>query len=272
LRREFGPEEGDDRMSIDAHLATGAAVRRRTTRALLVLAVVAALFGLFGAYREAQADTYQELKACLRSAIDTTQPGSWARFVAVLDCYAAWGDQKLSLNLEVDPASTGYDTFAERPRLLIAGEAAVTVDLDILSGDNLEDVDLYLVNDANNPADPNFGVLVGSDASSAGGWSITFDPDDGGVDDWDGVLVAEAHFTGHDLEEDGDMAVIYTTRDSSPSVGGILEDPDVEALPSEAADSGDGLSAGVIAGIAGVAAAAVATAGGGFALWRRRIR
>jgi hypothetical protein len=56
------------------------------------------------------------------------------------------------------------------------------------------------------------------------------------------------------------------------NVGGILEDPDVEALPSEAADSGDGLSAGVIAGIAGVAAAAVATAGGGFALWRRRIR
>jgi hypothetical protein len=69
-----------------------------------------------------------------------------------------------------------------------------------------------------------------------------------------------------------DDARLRVTSGSGGEVGGVLEDPDAATLPSEAADDSGGLSAGAYAAIAGAAAAALATATGGFALWRRRIR
>ncbi|MEW6584529.1 MAG: LPXTG cell wall anchor domain-containing protein [Nitrospirota bacterium] len=165
--------------------------------------------------KESHADTYHQLKQCLKNCIDTTPALSWDRFVCVADCYAAWADQKISININIGATSSGYGvshTHPIRPYLMIYGLSSVKVDFNVLSSDPLQRIDLYLVNDTYNPPDPNFGLLVGSDTNGADGWSITFDPDLGGTDLWVGNLVAEAHFTGHDLETDGDIASIYITR------------------------------------------------------------
>jgi hypothetical protein len=244
---------------------------------LLLASMLALLLVLFAPLRQAHADTYHQLKACLRHDIDTTSWGSWARFVSVLDCYAAWGDQKISINISIGVGSSGYDTrFTEGAYVMVEGLSSVTVDLDISSGDPLERIDLFLLNDTYNAAEPDFGLLVGSDTDGSDGWSVTFDPNLGGTDLWVGYVVAEAHFAGHDLENDGDVAAIYTTRNADyplPPPGGttelLVEGSDA---PGSAAD-GSGPSAPLYAAIAGAAAAAAfAIAAGGWYARRRWLR
>jgi len=175
-------------------------------------AIVLSFFIAIGASLSdaARADSYAELKACLRNCIDTTEPLTKARFLCVLDCYAAYADQKVSLNISIASSSTGYLPMdlpeCPGPQIQVNLGAMVTVNFDISSGDNLESIDLILVDDDNNPADPAFGTLVGTDSNGGDGWSITFDSTPFG--DFSGVLVAEAHFTGHNEEVDGDQAVI----------------------------------------------------------------
>ncbi|MBU0617393.1 MAG: hypothetical protein KKI02_06735 [Planctomycetes bacterium] len=174
-------------------------------RSIMVLAIAGVVLGLAQA---AQADTYQQLKACLRNCINTTEAGSWARLVCVLDCYAAWADQKVSINVDINPGSTGFGELEGHTYLLVDQAALATVVFDVLSGDPLERIDLILVNDEHNPDDPDFGILLGSDNDGGDGWSVTFDPAAVGFTPWSGVLVGEAHFTGHDLEIDGDVALV----------------------------------------------------------------
>ena len=238
---------------------------------LMALALAGAtLLALFAPYREAHADTYRELKACLRHDIDTTEPKSSARALSLADCYAAWLDQKFSLNISIAPSSSGYGTgFVEGPRLIVPGLSAVTVDLDIFSSDPVERVDFYLLNDSHNPPEPNLGLLVGSDTDGFGAWSITFDPNVGGTDLWDGYVVAEAHFAGHDLENDGDVAAIYITRDPT-AVGGTLGVLDEAESPADASGSSSGGDTALLA--AAAVASAVALAAGGWYARRRWMR
>ncbi|MFQ5805572.1 MAG: hypothetical protein ACE5I3_03870 [Phycisphaerae bacterium] len=174
-------------------------------RSILVLTVAGLLLG---PVRAGYADTYWQYKACLRNCINTTPRWSWARLACGADCTAAWIDQKISINININVASTGYGEIEGHPYLLLDEAAPVTVVFDVSSPDPLESIDLILVNDDNNPDDPDFGVVVGSDSDGGDGWSITFDPAGFGPTPWSGVLVGEAHFTGHDLEIDGDVAVI----------------------------------------------------------------
>jgi hypothetical protein len=176
------------------------------SRRMIMLPAIAGM--VLGLAQTAQADTYHQLKACLRNCINTTEAGSWARLVCVLDCYAAWADQKISINVDISPGSTGYGDLEGHRYLLIDEGNLATVVFDVLSGDPLERIDLILVSDEHNPGDPGFGILVGSDNDGGDGWSVTFDPATMGASPWSGVLVGEAHFTGHDLEIDGDVAVI----------------------------------------------------------------
>ena len=142
-------------------------------RSIMVLVMAGVVLGLA---QTARADTYAQLKACLRNCINTTEAGSWARLTCVLDCYAAWADQKVSINVEINPGSTGFGETEGHPYLLINEANLATVVFDVLSGDPLERIDLILVSDQHNPDDPDFGVLLGSDNDGGDGWSVTFDP------------------------------------------------------------------------------------------------
>jgi MYXO-CTERM domain-containing protein len=176
----------------------------------------------------ASADTYRQLKQNLRDNINAHASWTWARFLCVADCYAAWADQKASINVNIGGTSTGYDTrYAYADYLMVEAEPTVTVDLEILTTDTLDSVDLILLNDLYNPPDPGFGLHLGSDTDGSDGWSVTFDPDVGGTDPWVGFLVVEANFADHPIDPDdpgghGDIAAIYITRDEGsplPSPG-----------------------------------------------------
>jgi hypothetical protein len=98
--------------------------------------------------------------------------------------------------------------------------ALITVDVGILGGGDPDSVRLILLEDAHNPPG-GFGAIIGTDSDGGDGWSITFDPGDFGLTDWGGVLVAEAYFPGHDLETDGDVALINAaTSMATPAMSG----------------------------------------------------
>ncbi len=165
----------------------------------------------------ANADTYAQYKACLRNCIATTDPWTVARALCGLDCTAAWADQKISININIGLSSTGFKDKGGVPNLLFSAGDSVTVDFDILSGDTLSSVDLILVDDSNNPPDPSFGVIVGTDSDGMDGWSVTFDSTPFGQ--FSGFLIAQAHFVGHNEEIDGDQAVILAgTMRITPTV------------------------------------------------------
>ena len=112
---------------------------KRQAISALAASAAALLVVLVVPLRAAQADTYHQLKECLRHDINMTNRLTWARFVSVADCYAAWGDQKLSINIKIGSASSGYNTrFALAPYLMVDGLSSVTVDVDVLSGDPLQ--------------------------------------------------------------------------------------------------------------------------------------
>ena len=166
--------------------------------------------------QSAYTDTYEELKACLRGCINNHPAWSKARFNCVLDCYAKYADQKVSLNVAIGDSSTGYK---DDPYLLLEEGSLVTVDIDILNGGSPDSVRLIVLEDDNNPSAPDFGVHVGTDDNGGDGWFITFDPGDYGLTGWSGAVVAEAYFPGHDLETDGDVALINaTTSDFVPAL------------------------------------------------------
>jgi hypothetical protein len=155
---------------------------------------------------QVRADTYHQYKACLRNCINTTNPWTWARAKCGADCTAAWADQKISININISIASTGYNVRRDIPNLLVEAGSLVTVDFDIETLDPLNSIELILVDDANNPDDPDFGTIVGTDVDGGDGWSITFDSTPYG--NFSGFLLARADFDGHDEEIDGDQAVI----------------------------------------------------------------
>ena len=202
-------------------------------RFLLILTGISIVITLVIGLQKSHADTYRELKECLRHDINTTKPCTWERLKSVLDCYAAWGDQKLAINIGIAPTSSGYSTITntllnikDEPYLMVEGLSSINVDLDIFSSDTLTSIDLFLLNDTYNPNDPDLGLLVGNDTDGTDGWSVTFNPDLGGSDPWVGYLVAQANFVGHDIEKDGDVAAIYITRDATCPV----PEPDIVIL------------------------------------------
>lgn len=190
-------------------------MRRRVLSSVLAVTALN-LFSL-----SAQADTYHQLKACLRNCIDTTDAWTIERAICVADCYAAWADQKLSLNIDIGGNSTGFDGECSPRRMLIAAGSNVTVHVTVDSLDTLTSIDFILVDDAHNPADPSFGTLLGTDNNGGDGWSLTFNSAPYG--NFSGVLVAQAHFTGHNEEIDGDQAVIMIGTQPHPCIPTVSE-------------------------------------------------
>jgi hypothetical protein len=209
--------------------------------------------------------------ACLRAANaipGTSIKAKIARRAAIFACHSA-NFAKLALLPDVAVAATsdGYHTgpMMDTNYLDIVAISPVTVRFDFPNGDPTG-IELFLVNPANNPADPAFGVSVGTD--NAAPWEITFNPDIGGVGPWDGALYVEAAGLSDSAADS-----IYVTRDSDlPLVGGIVVDQDLGALvlQSDASSSSDAWL--LTGGLAIAAAGAIVLGGGVWCVRRRRMR
>lgn len=186
--------------------------------------------GLFtvSATRPLCADTLDELHACLQDRLATHDVLTWAFDLGVLRCLEDWEAQKGDVNITIDPGSPGYRTLRGVPMLLIEPGTPATAVFAVHASDPPTGIDLHLLTADGLPPPPGFGEVVGSDTDPDDGWSITFDTD--ALGDFRGVLLARAHFPGHDEQIDGDQAVIV--------IGTSLPQDVPEAMPMDIAVTG----------------------------------
>ncbi|MCB1182587.1 hypothetical protein KDM41_04070 [bacterium] len=184
----------------------------------LLIAICVLLFAL-----PAQADTMTEMHDCIQDCLGSYSDLSWDFYLCVRDCLKKWDAQKGDINVAVAPSSSGYGRLLGLPFLRIAAGDMVTVDFDIASADPLLGIDLYLTRGEDLPPSPEFGELLGSDTDPTDGWAVSFDTD--GYGEFGGILVARAHFAGHDEEIDGDQAVVFI---ATAAPAGLPTDPQLD--------------------------------------------
>jgi hypothetical protein len=253
LRREFGPEEGDVGMKTRSTAPVARPLAVAVALAALAVLLAAALgspaaeaFSVSGAttgFTDAPNQCGQVGQGITAIVITA---GGYEDVDFCLDGTGAQGEQVLIQVWDDDPGWLDFDDEIGRETVSVPA-----------SGSNSIATQIRLECNA-------AGRVVGSQGES----SVDVYFEIGGLWPYYGYGATSLNITVSCVCP----AELQAATSESCGVGGILEDPDVEALPSEAADSSGGLSAGVIAGIGGAAAAAVVTAGGGFARWRRRIR
>ncbi|HOX27019.1 MAG TPA: FlgD immunoglobulin-like domain containing protein [Candidatus Krumholzibacteria bacterium] len=191
----------------------------------------------------AHAGALDELHGCVQSCLAAHEEIGWSFYLDVRDCLDSWEAQKGAVNLAFAPSSTGYQHTPGLPNLLVIAGEPVTAVFALQAADKLERVDLYLHRGGAVPSSPQSGELVGFDANPDDGWSITFPTE--AYADFRGILVARAHFAGHDEQIDGDQAIIFIETSLPPDIPQprLL---DVAATGLTLTDLGDGMVAGTI--------------------------
>ena len=189
----------------------------RTTR----FGSIAVVFVLLCVPTAKAGPAYQALKACLRNCIATTAPWTVARALCGADCLADYADSKIALNagpnLGIAVASTGFSMIQGIPYLNLIGDLSATVSVDILHGPAPLQVDYILVSDLHNPADPAFGMLLGSSNNAGNGFAFAFAPVA------DGYVVAQARYTSSPAEDIDQATEIYiTTQQFVPEPSSLL--------------------------------------------------